>query len=224
MTLHLKKDLDALKEHILSMGEKVASRTRDAIRALVEKDEKLARRVIEGDPEIDQLEIGIEEESLKILALHQPVATDLRWVVSVLKVNSDLERVGDLAVNVAERAAYLATRPEIGIRLDFARMGESALGMVDDCLRSLVELDVALAHQVIAADQEVDDLNRAMFVALEQRMTEDPQVIPRAIHFLSASRHLERIGDHATNIAEDVVFLVEGKVIRHQHEEYDRSE
>ncbi len=223
MTLHLQKDLENLKERILLMGEMVAGRTRDAIHALVEKDEALAARVIQGDSEIDELEIRIEEEALKILALHQPVATDLRWVISVLKVNSDLERVGDLAVNVAERAAYLAPRPDIGIRLDFAQMGESALGMVDGCLRSLVELDVALAHQVIARDQEVDDMNRAMFVALQARMKEDPEVISLAIHFLSASRHLERIGDHATNIAEDVVFLVEGTVIRHHHEDYDDS-
>ena len=221
MTRHLQNDLEQLKSMILSMGETVAGRVRHAIKALVEGDEAVARRVIDGDSEIDDLEVKIEEEALKILALHQPVATDLRWVVSVLKVNNDLERVGDLAVNVAERADYLSRKEPIGVRLDFARMGEAALQMVNQCLEALVKLDVNLAKQVIQADQVVDDLNRDMFIALQQRMKEDPSVIERAIHFLSASRHLERIGDHATNIAEDVLFLVEGIVVRHQHEEFE---
>jgi phosphate transport system protein len=224
VTLHLQKDLEALKRRILGMGELVAGRAHDALRALVDQDERTALRVIHGDSEIDQLEVSIEEEALKILALHQPVATDLRWVIAVLKLNSDLERVGDLAVNIAERAAFLASRPGIGIRLDFSRMGERALRMVNDALKALVDLDVPLAHRVIAADQEVDEMNREMFVALQDRMTEDPAVIQRAIHYLSVSRHLERIGDHATNIAEEVVFLVEGTVIRHQHEDFDRYE
>jgi len=220
----MQKDLEALKRRILEMGQIVAERARDALHALLQQDADAARRVLRGDDEVDEREVAIEEEALKILALHQPVATDLRWVIAVLKVNSDLERVGDLAVNIAERAVYLATRPQIGVRLDFARMGEKALGMLNDCLRAIVDLDVSLARRVIAADQEVDGMNKEMFVALQERMEEDPSVIQRAIHFLSASRHLERIGDHATNIAEDVVFLVEGTVIRHQHEEYERDE
>ena len=221
MTRHLQNDLQNLKGMILSMGETIAERARSAITALLEYDPELAQKVINGDSEIDDLEVRIEEECLKILALHQPVATDLRWVVSVLKVNSDLERVGDLAVNVAERAAYLARHEPLGIRLDFARMGEAALKMVNDCLEALVHLDTDLAKQVINADQVVDDLNRDMFMALQELMKDDPAVIERAIHFLSASRHMERIGDHATNIAEDVLFLVEGIVVRHQHEEYE---
>ena len=221
MTLHLQKDIEHLKQRILAMGEAVADRVRRAISALVDHDEALADQVIAGDTEIDDLEVKIEEEALKILALHQPVATDLRWVISVMKVNSDLERVGDLAVNVAERAKYLARQEGIGIRLDFARMGEDALGMVNDCLEALVTLDVKLAKKVIHDDQKVDDWNRDMFVALQDRMKEEPATIERAIHFLSTSRHLERIGDHATNIAEDVLFLVEGTVVRHQHEEYE---
>ena len=224
MTLHLQKDLEALKRRILEMGQIVAERARVALHALLDQDATAARRVIYGDDAIDEREVAIEEEALKILALHQPVATDLRWVIAVLKVNSDLERVGDLAVNIAERAAFLATRDSIGIRLDFERMGEKALGMLNDCLRAMVDLDVPLARRVIASDQEVDEMNKVMFVALQDRMVEDPSVIQRAIHYLSASRHLERIGDHATNIAEDVVFLVEGTVIRHQHEEFSQDE
>jgi len=224
VTLHLQKDLEALKRRILEMGQIVAERARVALHALLDQDATAARRVIYGDDAIDEREVAIEEEALKILALHQPVATDLRWVIAVLKVNSDLERVGDLAVNIAERAAFLATRDSIGIRLDFERMGEKALGMLNDCLRAMVDLDVPLARRVIASDQEVDEMNKVMFVALQDRMVEDPSVIQRAIHYLSASRHLERIGDHATNIAEDVVFLVEGTVIRHQHEEFSQDE
>jgi phosphate transport system protein len=224
VTLHLQKDLESLKRRILEMGQIVAERARDAVHALLHQDASAARRVIDGDDDIDQREVAIEEEALKILALHQPVATDLRWVIAVLKVNSDLERVGDLAVNIAERAAFLATRPPIGIRLDFDRMGEMALGMLNNCLRSIVDLDVPLARRVIVSDQEVDEMNKEMFVAIQERMVQDPSVIQRAIHYLSASRHLERIGDHATNIAEDVVFLVEGTVIRHQHEEYSQDE
>ena len=221
MTRHLQNDIDQLKTQILSMGEAVADRVRRALSALVDYDGILAQQVIEGDSEIDDLEVRIEEECLKTLALHQPVATDLRWVIAVMKVNSDLERVGDLAVNVAERAAYLARHEGIGIRLDFAMMGEAALEMVTNCLKALVSLDVDLAREVIAADEKVDKMNRDMFIALQLRMKEDPSVIERSIHFLSASRHLERIGDHATNIAEDVLFLVEGIVVRHQHEEFD---
>jgi len=194
VTLHLQKDLEALKRRILEMGQIVAERARVALHALLDQDATAARRVIYGD------------------------------VIAVLKVNSDLERVGDLAVNIAERAAFLATRDSIGIRLDFERMGEKALGMLNDCLRAMVDLDVPLARRVIASDQEVDEMNKVMFVALQDRMVEDPSVIQRAIHYLSASRHLERIGDHATNIAEDVVFLVEGTVIRHQHEEFSQDE
>ena len=221
LTLHLQKDLQHLKDQILMMGESVTTRVRQSIEALVDRKSELANQVIQGDSMIDELEVRIEEEALKILALHQPVATDLRWVIAVLKVNSDLERVGDLAVNLAERAAYLSRHPGIGIRLDFAHMGEAALRMVDECLEALVQLDVELARKVMAADQEVDDMNREMFVALESRMKEDPLLIERAVHYLSASRHLERIADHATNIAEDVLFLVEGIVVRHQHEEFE---
>lgn len=220
MTLHLQKDLQQLKASVLGMSEAIADRVRRAIDSLVEHDTELAEQVIAGDAEIDDLEVRIEEEALKILALHQPVATDLRLVIALLKVNSDLERVGDLAVNVAERARFLATQPGIGIRLDFARMGEAALGMVNECLESLVQLNVALARKVIRNDQVVDDMNREMFMALQERMRQEPATIERAIHYLSASRHLERIADHATNIAEDVLFLVEGTVVRHTHEEY----
>lgn len=224
MSQHLQRDLEHLKKELLSLGSIVAQRARDAIHSLVNKDSDLAHRVMVGDSEIDDREVQVDEAALKILALHQPVATDLRWVIGVMKVNTDLERVGDLAVNIAERARFLSTRPGIGIRLDFAHMGDLALGMLNDCLGALVDLDVARARRVITADDEVDRMNREMFVALQDCMMEDPESIQRAIHYLSASRHLERIGDHATNIAEDVIFLVEGAVVRHHHENYEDYE
>ena len=220
MTKHLQRDLDDVKRELLAMGGTVEEATSRAVRSLLERRVDLAEEVIGGDEEIDEREVRIEGDCLKILALHQPVATDLRFVVSVMKVNNDLERMGDLAVNVAERSAYLATHPGIGIRLEFSAMAEKVRSMVRGALDALVALDCDLAREVIGADNEVDAMNREMFEVLQDLMMRDSSSIKRAVHALSVSRHLERIADLATNIAEDVVFLVEGEVIRHQSEDY----
>ncbi len=223
MTLHLQRDLTNLKDQLLSMGRLVETVSNQAITALQERNPDLCADVHELDLSIDQQEVQIEEECLKILALHQPVATDLRFVVCAMKVNNDLERMGDLAINIAERAAYLSNHEPLGVPLDFHRMAELAREMVQESLNSLINLDTTLARTVLAMDDEVDDINKQMFQVLEDIMLKEPATIRRAIHLLSASRHLERIADLATNIAEDVVFLVEGEVIRHLPEDYNRT-
>lgn len=205
------------------MGGLVEKVSNQAITALQERDTELSAGVHELDLTIDQQEVKIEEECLKILALHQPVATDLRFVVCIMKVNNDLERMGDLAINIAERASYLSSHEPLGVPLDFHRMAELAREMVKESLSALLNLDTDLARKVLAKDDEVDEINRQMFEILEEIMLKDPTTIRRAIHLLSASRHLERIADLATNIAEDVVFLVEGEVIRHLPEDYNRT-
>ena len=220
MTLHLQRDLEALKNQLLSMGRLVEKVSNQAIAALQERNPELSAGVHELDKMVDQQEVQIEEECLKILALHQPVATDLRFVVCVMKVNNDLERMGDLAINIAERAAYLSNHDPLGVPLDFHRMAEVAREMIQVSLNSLLNLDTKPARKVLAMDDEVDNINKQMFMILEEIMLKEPATIRRAIHLLSASRHLERIADLATNIAEDVVFLVEGEVIRHLPEDY----
>jgi phosphate transport system protein len=187
-----------------------------AIIALAERRPELPNEVVQGDLVIDRREIAVESECLKLLALHQPVAADLRFIITVLKVNNDLERMGDLAKNIAERAAYLCQHDPIGVPLDFHRMFSKVRDMVGRSLDALVKRDTALARSVIDMDDEVDELNREMFMALQPAMREDPEIIVRAVHTLSASRDLERIADLATNIAEDVVFMIDGDVIRHQ--------
>ena len=223
MTLHLQRDLTNLKDQLLSMGRLVETVSNQAITALQERYPDLCADVHELDLSIDQQEVQIEEECLKILALHHPVAQDLRFVVCAMKVNNDLERMGDLATNIAERAAYLSNHEPLGVPLDFHRMAELAREMVQESLNSLINLDTTLARTVLAMDDEVDDINKQMFQVLEDIMLKEPATIRRAIHLLSASRHLERIADLATNIAEDVVCLVEGEVIRNLPEDYNRT-
>jgi phosphate transport system protein len=220
MPIHLHRDLDRLAKEVLSVGALVEDATNDAIEALIHRRPDLAQRVLEGDDRIDEREVEVEVDCLKMLALHQPVAADLRYIVAVLKVNNDLERIGDLAVNLAERTQYLATHDPLPIDLEFPRMGELVRRMVRDCLDALVRRDVEVARRVIRDDDKVDEINRSMFVSLQDLMEKDPQTVKRAIHTLSASRHLERIADQATNIAEDVIFMVDGDVVRHRPERY----
>ncbi|RMG10799.1 MAG: phosphate transport system regulatory protein PhoU [Planctomycetota bacterium] len=220
MTRHLNRDLEHLERQILELGAFVEEALNKATLALIDRRPELAQEVIDGDQAIDEKEVEVEEECLKILALHQPLATDLRFIVAALKVNNDLERMGDLACNVAERALYLSTHEPLGVPLDFDRMVAATRSMVSDSLRALVNQDASLARNVCERDDEVDAINKQMFVVLQEKMIEDPAAIKRAVHTLSASRHLERIADLATNIAEDVVFMVSGDVIRHRYEDY----
>jgi phosphate transport system protein len=215
MPNHLERDLEQLKKEILEVGSLVEEAIDKAIKALMERRPGIAREVIEGDCVIDAREVEVEEQCLKILALHQPVAIDLRFIVAVMKVNNDLERMGDLAANIAERAVYLSTHDAIRLPAGFSKMAETVRAMVRDSLDGLVNLDPKLARDVLRRDDEVDAANRGMFDTLQQLMHDDSATIERAVHALSSSRNLERIADHATNVAEDVIFMIEGEVIRH---------
>ncbi len=216
MSKHLQHDLDRLKKEILAMGALVEEAINRAIASLANRDAALARQVLEGDDAIDRKEVEVEDMCLKMLALHQPVAGDLRYIIAVLKVNNDLERMGDLAQNIAERALYLATHEPIEVDLDFSRMVELVRRMVGQSLDALVNQDPVLARRVCMQDDEVDRLQRNMFEVLQALMTKDPRTVERAVQMLSVSRHLERIADSTTNVAEDIVFMVEGDIIRHR--------
>jgi phosphate transport system protein len=214
----LERDLESLQRDVLAMGASVEEVIYKAIRALQERDARLAESVVEGDGSIDELENRIDEECLKILALHQPVATDLRRIAAVLMINTDLERMADLAVDIAERAVVLAAPPRVAIPDELQRMADLTTVMVRDCLNAFVNLDARQARQVIRLDDEVDSLNSAIIRELVRDMQSSPDHVEPGLSLFSAVRHLERIADHATNIAEDVVYLVEGEIVRHRLE------
>jgi phosphate transport system protein len=220
MTVHLERELDRLKKKILALGAIVEERVRMAIKAMETRDRELAKKVIEADDEIDQIEVDVEEGCLKILALYQPVAIDLRFIVAVIKINNDLERIGDIAVNIAERAAFLATQVKVDIPFDFAGMAEKTQSMLKKSLDSLVNMDADLAWEVGAADDEVDAINRDMYLQVQDGIRKNIERMECLIHLLQASRHLERIADHATNIAEDVIYMINGEIVRHRAEDY----
>ncbi len=214
---HLQRDLHRVESEIRIMGSMVEESINKAIESMVESREDLALEVMQGDRSIDMREVMIEEECLKILALHQPVASDLRYVVTVLKVNNDLERMGDLAVNIAERSKYLSrSSEEVVLPPQLQEMVERVRQMVRGCIECLVQLDVTMAYHVRRQDDKIDELNRQIFEEVQAYMHTSPHVIESSIDVLSVSRHLERIADLATNIAEDVVFTVKGDMIRHR--------
>jgi len=192
-----------------------------ACRALRQRDSTLAGSVIEADEEIDRREVEIEEECLKLLALHQPVAVDLRRITTVFKVNSELERIADLGVNIAERAQNLVDRQEFPIPSKLDRMVDVATDMVRGSLDAFVNMDGRAARRICRLDDIVDRYNRQVIDELKRQMMSAPERVDPALHCFSASRHLERIADHATNIAEDVVYLVEGEIARHHPEVVD---
>lgn len=223
MPTRLQYELEQLKKSILTLGAAAEEALHLAVKALQERDEKIAQKIIEADEEIDQMEVDLEEECLKLLALHQPVATDLRFIVAVLKINNDLERIGDLAVNVAERAKFLAFQPVISLSLDFSSMASAVQKMLKMSLDALVNMDAKLACEVMDADDNVDQMNREMYALIQSEIVKNPEQIGSLIHLLSTSRHLERIGDQTTNIAEDVIYMIEGKIVRHKTEDYRKK-
>jgi len=214
--MHLFRDLENVRQELLAMGGLVEEAINKAITALVNRDETLVAAVLEGEEVIDQKEVDIAENCLKVLALHQPVASDLRFVVACMMVNNDLERMADLAANIADRARFLIGLAPISIPEDLIGMTAMARKMVKDSLDSLVNEDAALAREIIQRDEEVDETHRLMYQTVQDHIRQNPDTLDEAVHILSVSRQLERIADHATNIAEEVVFMVEGQIIRHQ--------
>ena len=216
MTKHLLRDLENLKKQVLRVGSLVEGAILKATTALLDRRPELAAEVLHGDDAIDSREVMVEEECLKILALHQPVAIDLRYIVTVLKVNNDLERMGDLAGNIAARAQDLLKYDPVRFPLEFATMVQTVRTMVHDALDALIQSDVEISRRVLAADDVVDQIHRQMFREMQLLARKNPDNMEAPISVLSASRYLERIADQCTNIAEDVIFLVEGEIVRHR--------
>ncbi len=219
MPVHFRREIQRLSQQILALSREVETQVWQAVRSVEERDAELARQVIDKDRAIDLQEVEVEEECLKILALYQPVAIDLRYVVAVLKINNDLERIGDLAVNIAERALFLAQHPEFRLPVNLTRMAHKTLEMLRNSLESLLNLDSSLARSVCQMDNEVDSLHLDIYRMVEKKLCEQCDCVRCYISLLSVSKHLERIADLATNIAEDVIYMIEGKIIRHHREE-----
>ncbi|MEW6670305.1 MAG: phosphate signaling complex protein PhoU [Thermodesulfobacteriota bacterium] len=215
MTKHFQKELEKIKKLILSLGAMAEEGVRMAIKAIELKDAEIARKIILDDFKIDEMEVDIEEECLKVLALHQPVAVDLRFIVAVIKINNDLERIGDEAVNIAERVESLAKRKTSSFYYDYAKMAQKAENMLKMSLDALVNLDIDLAFKVLTKDDEVDNIQGEVYQLTKQALRERTDDVAFLINQYLISRHLERIADHATNIAEEVIYLIEGEIVRH---------
>jgi phosphate transport system protein len=215
---HFQEELEQLKTRLLEMGGLAEERVRAAVRAVVNRDPVLVEKVLTGDVAINQLHIEVDDRCFKLLALHQPMAVDLRSIVAAVKINSDLERVGDLAVNIAEAVGRYLQHPPLQELVDIPRMAEIAQDMLRDALDAYVRHDMALAQSVLNKDDELDALKTGVFRDLVTHMVRDPGTIEPALDLLLISRHLERIGDHATNIAEDVIFMVSAKDVRHHQD------
>jgi phosphate transport system protein len=216
MAKHLQRDLDELQRDLLALAGLVEGQVHKAIRALQDRDVRLAQEVIASDTQVDLEENHIDEECLKILALHQPVAVDLRRTAAVLMITTDLERMADLAEEIAERAIHLARPPHLPVSDKLQRMTDLTTMMVRQSLDSFVNLDTELAQTVIRMDDEVDRYNVQIIDEIMQAMKGSPALIDPGLSMFSAVRHLERIADHATNIAEDVIYLVDGEIVRHK--------
>jgi phosphate transport system protein len=209
------EELTALKERILRMGALVETQVANAIKALVERDVELARRVIETDHQVNAYDVEIDEECIRLLALRQPTATDLRFITTAMKISTDLERMSDLAEDICERALELAEEPQLKPYIDIPRMADHARMMLKEALDAFVNRNADLARKVCREDDFVDELTGQVFRELLSYMMENPQTISRAIRITFVAKYIERIADHATNVAEMVVYLVEGKIIRH---------
>jgi len=216
---HFQEELDQLKARLLEMGGLAEERLRLVVRGLVERDLSCVEQVIVGDAAINQLHIEVDDRCFKLLALHQPMAVDLRAIVAAVKINTDLERVGDLAVNIGEAATRYLQHPPVKELIDIPRMAALAQEMLRDALDAYVRRDVKLARAVLDRDDGLDLLKTQVFRELLTHMLRDPATIEPSLDLILVSRHLERIGDHATNIAEDVIFMVSAKDVRHQHDD-----
>jgi phosphate transport system protein len=221
---HFHKELDELKENLLRMAALVEGAIRDALQSLVKRDSELAKKTFEGEDRINAMEIAIDDMCLKLLALRQPMASDLRFITSAMKITTDLERMGDQAVNIAERAIFLNQEPQLKPYIDIPKMAEITQSMVKDVLDAFVNHDSKLARSVCERDDMVDGLNDQVFRELLTYMISDRQTITRSIHLIIVCRCLERIADHATNIAEDVIFMLDARVIKHHADAKEEGE
>ena len=218
---HFSRELENIKKLILSLGAIVEERVRMATKAIEDNDAELAQRIIKSDYEIDEMEVDIEEECLKVLALHQPVAIDLRFIIAVIKINNELERIGDQAVNIAERVGVTAKSEQLEMFFDYSAMGEKAQRMLKMSLDALVKMDYDEAFNVVMMDDEVDALKEQAYDRVKRAMGAHPDKIGYLINLFLISRHLERLADHTTNIAEEVIYLIEGEIVRHA--QYDKE-
>ncbi len=215
MTRHFRKELEKIKKEILTLGFMVEEQVQMAVEAVGNNDTELAQKIIQKDIEIDEMEVEIEEECLKILALHQPVAIDLRFLIAVIKINNDLERIGDQAVNIADRVGVTAKSEQMDFFFDYSSMGAKAQTMLKMSLGALINMDDDVAWQVVHLDDEVDQIKKEAYDRIKLAMSEHPDKIGFLINLLLISRHIERMADHTTNIAEEVIYLIEGEIVRH---------
>ena len=216
MTKHLERDMVRLGDRLSELGSLVVAATDKSIVMLQNHDLVLAEEILKSEQRVNEMEVDIEEECLKVLALHQPVATDLRFLIVVLKVNNDLERMGDQAVNIAERVKFMADKERVTADLDIKQMGDISSKMVHKALSALVQRDAALAREVLTMDDDLDALHARTFNILSDVMRGNPNMVASATSCLTISANLERIGDLATNIAEEIIFMQEGEVVRHK--------
>ncbi|MBI3832163.1 MAG: phosphate signaling complex protein PhoU [Planctomycetes bacterium] len=219
MAIHYQREIELLKKRVLGLSTIVEESVHRAIAALERHDERSAQKVVQADDEIDLREVDLEEDCLKILALYKPVANDLRFIVTVMKINSDLERIGDLASNIAKTAIYLAYKPRQDLPDELIRMAELAQGMLHGSLDALIEQDSQRAREIWARDVEVDALNRHVYEQIVASIGRHPERADAYVRILSVARRLERVADHATNIAENVIYMVEGAIVRHRSEQ-----
>ena len=215
MTKHFHRELEKIKKKILSLGAMVEENVRMAIKAIEEFDGEISQKIIASDHEIDEMEVEVEEECLKIIALHQPVAVDLRFLVAVIKINNDLERIGDQAVNIAQRVKTITKKEGSDFIFDYSVMAEKAETMLKMSLDALVNMDDDLALKVLVLDDEVDAKKEEAYRLIKTAISQHPDNVSYLINLLLISRHLERLADHATNIAEEVIYMIEGEIIRH---------
>ncbi|MCG2659922.1 MAG: phosphate signaling complex protein PhoU [Kiritimatiellae bacterium] len=215
MERHLQREIDQLKRQLLALSAEVENDVRMAVRAMEEREPALAETVLRRETQINAMEVDVEEECLKILALYQPVASDLRMIIAVLKINQDLERIGDLAVHIAERSLFLCQQPRIDIPFRLGIMADKAQAMLKKVLDAFVNLDEEAARAVCVADGEIDAIHLEIFRQVKTAVTGNALLFEPLLQVLHISRHLERIADHATNIAEDLIYLIEGRIVRH---------
>jgi len=215
MTKHFHRELEKIKKKILSLGAMVEENVRMAIKAIEEFDGEISQKIIASDHEIDEMEVEVEEECLKIIALHQPVAVDLRFLVAVIKINNDLERIGDQAVNIAQRVKTITKKEGSDFIFDYSVMAEKAETMLKMSLDAMVNMDDELALKVLVLDDEVDAKKEEAYRLIKTAISQHPDKVSYLINLLLISRHLERLADHATNIAEEVIYMIEGEIVRH---------